>query len=134
MPGGPAQSSKGTATYEWLIEGTWVLQRLQGTLMGSPYQSSAILGYDNYAKNHVVATVNSADTSLITGRGVVADPEGKFTAVYGTLNEYMTDELNKPFKAITRLHDSDHHVVEIWDLGIGADGMKVLEFDYTRKK
>lgn len=134
MPGGPTQKSTGTAHYDWAIEGKWLTQKIDGTLMGQPYESFAVLGFDNYAKNHLVAVVSSADTSMLVARGVVVDPEGKVTAVYGTLDEYTTDELNKPFKAVTRLVDENHHVTEVWDLGVGADGVKVLEFRFARKK
>ena len=133
MPGG-AQKSSGRARYEWAVEGLWLTQKLEATLMGMPYQSFAVMGYDNYAKNHVVATVSSADTSLNVARGVVVDPQHKVTSVYGALDEYTTGELNKPFRAVTRIVDNDRHVIEIWDLGIGASGAKVLEFNYTRKK
>ena len=131
MPGVPEQSWPATAKYEWLIEDRWMSQRIVGTLMDAPYESFSILGFDNYAKNHVVATVSSSDTSMIVARGLVTDPTGKTNATYGTLDEYTTNELNKPFKAVTRVVSENEHVLEIWDLGIGDAGAKVLEFVYT---
>lgn len=134
MPGVPRQESKGVATYEWVVDGLWLLQRLEGKLFGADYQHVTLHGFDNYAKNHVAASVSSFDTSLLVSRGVVVDPEGKVTAVYGTLDEYMTGELNKPYRAVTRVIDDDHHTMEIWDLGIGVDGAVVFEWTYKRKK
>ena len=134
MPGMPAQTSAGTATYSWLIPGRWLGQHVTGTMMGMPYQGFSIHGFDGYAKNHVVASMNSMDTALIVARGVVVDPTGKTTAAYGTLDEYTTGELGKPIKVVTKVKDADHHVIEVWDLGIGESGAKVLEFRYKRKK
>lgn len=134
MPGVPSQSSKGSASYSWLIEGRWLGQKVKGTMMGMPYEGFSVIGYDGYAKNHVVASVSSMDTAMNVARGVVVDPEHKVTAVYGTLDEYTTGELAKPFKVITRIIDKDRHVVEVWDLGIGEAGAKVLEFRYRRDK
>lgn len=134
MPGMPPQSSPGTATYEWIIEGRWLGQRVTGTLMGMPYQGFSIIGFDGYAKNHVSASVSSMDTALNVARGLVVDPSNKTTAVYGTLDEYTTGELRKPFKVVTKVQDANRHVVEVWDLGIGEAGAKVLEFRYKRKK
>jgi hypothetical protein len=133
MPGVPSQKSRGKATSTWVIQNRWVGETLEGTLFGAPYRSFVLRGFDSYAKNHVVATVRSMDNSLNVARGVVVDPKGQVTALYGTLDEYTTDELDKPFKVVTRRLDSDRFVVEIWDLGIGTDGAKVLEFRYTRK-
>lgn len=134
MPGAPSQKSSASAKTEWVIEGRWLGEKLDGTMFGSPYQSFALRGFDSYAKNHVSATVQTMDSSLNVARGVVVDPEGKVTAMYGTLDEYITDELGKPFKAVTRKQDADRFTLEIWDLGIGADGAKVLEFRYKRRR
>ncbi|HUG27409.1 MAG TPA: DUF1579 family protein [Gemmatimonadales bacterium] len=134
MPGMPPQRSTGRARFEWLIPGRWVSQRVDGTLMGMPYQSFSMIGYDTFAKNHVVATVSSMDNALNLARGVTVDPEGKNRVLYGVLDEYMTGELAKPFKTITRIQNADRFVLEIWDLGIGVDGAKVLEFSHTRRR
>jgi hypothetical protein len=133
MPGMERQSWEGTATYEWLIDGRWLGQKVEGTMFGGPYESFTILGWDSYAKNHVAVTVSSMDTAMNMVRGVVVDPGGATTALYGTLDEYTTGELAKPYKVVTRVADDDHHTMEIWDLGIGPDGAMVLEFRYTRK-
>jgi hypothetical protein len=133
MPGAPAQRSQGTATYQWIIDGRWMSQRITGLLMGMPYESFSIIGFDNYAKNHVAVTVSSADTAMTMSRGLVVDPTHKVTAVYGTLDEYATGELHKPFKSVMREVSDTRHVMEIWDLGIGDAGAKVLEFTFTRK-
>lgn len=133
MPGAPEQRSQGTATYEWLMEGRWLSQRIEGEMFGAPYESFTIIGYDNFAKNHVSVTVSSMDTAMNMARGLVVDPEGQVTAVYGTLDEYTTGEVHKPYKVVTRIIDDNSHVMEIWDLGVGADGAKVLEFTYSRR-
>jgi hypothetical protein len=135
MPGGPAQStSKATARVDWVIEGRWIGERLEGQLFGAPFESFVLRGYDSYAKNHVVATVQSLDTALLVARGVVVDPQGKVSALYGTLDEYTTNELGKPFKAVTRLIDANRYTLEVWDLGVGVEGVKVLEYRYARKR
>jgi hypothetical protein len=134
MPGAPGQRSKGTAEYSWIIQDRWLGQRIKAQMMGAPYESFSIIGYDNYAKNHVVVSVTSMDTSMVTARGLVVDPSHRVTALYGTLDEYATGELHKPFKAVTRKVDADHHQMEVWDLGIGDAGAKVLEYTFVRKK
>ncbi|HUF46596.1 MAG TPA: DUF1579 family protein [Vicinamibacterales bacterium] len=133
MPGAPAQRSKGRATYAWAIEGRWLTQQITGELMGTPYQSFSLMGFDTYAKNHVVVSVTSMDTAMNMARGLVVDPTHQVTAVYGTLDEYTTGELHKPYKVVVRRASDARHVMEIWDLGIGDAGAKVLEFTFIRR-
>lgn len=134
MPGSPTERSKGTAVYQWAIDGRWMTQKITGQLMGMPYESFSVLGFDNYAKNHVSVSVSSMDTAMIMSRGLVVDPTNKVTATYGTLDEYTTGELHKPFKVVVRHVTDARHVMEIWDLGIGDAGAKVLEFTFNRRR
>lgn len=133
MPGGGEQTAAGTATYEWLIPGRWIAQDLSDDLFGQEHQSFSILGYDGYAKSYVVAGVSSFDNALSVTRGPKVDPEGDVMVTYGTLDEYLTGELHKPYKLVTRITGPDSHVVEVWDLGVGPEGAKVLEYRYTRR-
>jgi hypothetical protein len=134
MPGSPPQVSKGTAVYAWAIDGRWLTQRVTAPFMGSAYEGFALVGFDNYAKNHVAVAVSSMDTAMIMTRGLVVDPTNKVRALYGTLDEYTTGELHKPLKVVLRDVSDTRHVMEIWDLGIGEGGAKVLEYTFTRKK
>ena len=134
MPGSPAERSKGTAVYGWAIDGRWLTQRITAPFMGSAYEGFALVGFDNYAKNHVAVAVSSMDTAMIMTRGLVVDPTNKVRALYGKLDEYTTGELHKPLKVVLRDISDTRHVMEIWDLGIGEAGAKVLEYTFTRRK
>jgi len=134
MPGAPTQRSKGTAVYSWAIDGRWLTQRITGQFMGAPYEGFALIGFDNYAKNHVAVAVSSMDTAMIMTRGLVVDPAHKVRTLYGTLDEYTTGELHKPLKVVLRDESDARHVMEIWDLGIGETGAKVLEYTFTRQQ
>ncbi|HSR40802.1 MAG TPA: DUF1579 family protein, partial [Longimicrobiales bacterium] len=127
------QVSRGTARGEWVVEDRWLGIALTGEMMGSPYAGYSIRGWDSYAKNWVTASVTSMDNALNVTRGVKVDPDGEVSAEYGVLDEYLTGELNKPYRTITRIHDDDRYTSEVWDMGIGTEGMKVLEFDFTRR-
>jgi hypothetical protein len=134
MPGVPVQSWKGRSKIDWLIDGRWLSERIEGEIFGRPFESFSIRGFDSYAKNHVAVTVSSLDTSMNLVRGLVGDPTGKTASMYGFLDEYTTGELHKPFRVTSRKVDKDHHVLEIWDLGIGEAGAMVLEYRYARRK
>lgn len=134
MPGGEEQQASGQATYEWLIPERWIGQRLTDDLFGQEHRSFSILGWDSYAKSYVLAGVSSFDNALGVSRGPKVDPEGRAIVTYGTLDEYLTGDLHKPYKIVTRITGPDSHVVEVWDLGVGVEGTKVLEYRYARRR
>ena len=111
--------------------GRW---EFEATLMGMPYKSFFIHGFDNYKNKFTTAFVSNMDTALITLTGVVVDPTGNVTVEYGELDEPTMHQVGKALKTVTRRKDDNHFVVEVWDLGIGEAGAIVLEFAYSRKK
>lgn len=133
MPGAPKQVSQGSATVEWVIPGRWVGQRLTGKLFGNSYESYSLHGYDSYAKNYVTTTVSSMDNAMNTTRGLKVDDDDSVKVEYGVLNEYLTGELNKPYKTVTKLESDDKMTVELWDLSIGEKGAIVIISHYQRK-
>ncbi len=133
MPGMKMPPSKGTAEYKWLIPGRWISSEHKGMMMGTPHQSFSIHGFDNFKKKWVTTWVSTMDTAMNRSEGVIVDPTGKVTAQYGTLDEYLTGEHDKPFKTITRRVTNDKFEVEIWDLGIGEAGAIVIKQTFARK-
>jgi hypothetical protein len=134
MPGEAPMVTKATAEYAWLMPGLWLSQRVKGTMMGEPYEGFGIDGFDNYKKNYVSCYVQSNTSAMVHTQGIVVDPAGKVQVSYGTIDEWMTGEHDKPIKTVTRIVDADHHVVEIHDLGIGESGAAVITFSYARRK
>jgi len=62
------------------------------------------------------------------------DRTGKVLTLYGTMDEPMTGEHDKPVKYVLRVLGPDKHVYEIHDLAIGEPHTMVIEVTYTRKK
>jgi len=134
MPGIPV--TPGTMTAEWLIPKRWLVMRLKAPgFMGRPdYESVYVTGYDKIKKKFVSMVVDSMGPAMLTMQGVVVDPTGKVGVQYGTLDEYLTGEHDKPFKLVTRTIDDDNFAFEVWDLGIGEQGKPVIVQTFTRKK
>lgn len=133
MPGAPPQKSGGTAETRWIVPNTFLCTEMKGSFLGMPYQGFSIEGFDNYKKKYVGCTAHNLSTALLTYEGVVVDPTHKIQVSYGTLDEYLTGEHDKEVKYVTRLQDDDHYVLEVYDLGVGENGWKVMEFAFTRK-
>jgi len=85
-------------------------------------------------KKWVMSWADTSTTALYVAEGPVSDPTGMTMSLYGELDEFLTGECDKPFRWTIRKDGEDKFTFEIWDLGIGADGRKVMEIGYTRRK
>ena len=133
MPG-MESVNKGTTSCRWVIPKLWVGCESLGTFMGQPHTSFNLTGFDNFKKNFILAWVDSTSTALNTASGVVVDPTGKVEVAYGSLDEFLTGEHDKPLRVVRRWLSDDKYTIDVWDLGIGETGQVVLRFTYTRKK
>ena len=130
--GSPA-ATKGTSEIEWLMEGRWIRIDSKSTLFGKPFHSFTIMGYDNFKMCFVSTGVSTFDTMMIHNQGNL-DQSGKSLVSYGTIDEYMTGERDKPVKVAWRFTSEDKMTMEVHDLAIGETNTKVFEIVYTRKK
>ncbi len=127
-------TSEGTCHYEWLIDGRWMLSRIKGTMMGAPVEWVHVHGYNNMTLNYETIGFDnmSTDAKLSTGNAVT--PDGKTFGYFGTMNEYLTGQINKQFRTVMHQRGADRFDLEIWDPEIGPNGAKVMQFEYTRAK
>ncbi len=133
MPGAPPMdASEGVSEYTWLFEGRWLQQRYRGDMMGQPFESFGLTGYDNYKGKYVLTWIDNVSTRMVRGEGVVSDPSGNAIVFYGEMDEPMMGLHDKAYKIVQRKTGADAFVQEIWDLGIGPDGAKVVEMAFTR--
>jgi len=130
--GGAASPEQGTATFSWLMEGRWLSHESRGAMMGMPFESFGILGYDRFKKSYVSVFVGTLDTAMLTAEGDM-DPGGKALISYGTMDEYLTGEHDKMVKYVWRFVDDDTMVFEIHDLPIGEENTKVVQITYKRR-
>ena len=123
--------SKGTAEYSWVIEGRWLGCRINGSMLGQPFEEFTILGYDSYAQSAVEVSVESADNSMVMSRGS-SDPAKSTAVLFGELDEYTKGSLHRPFKVVERWLTPTRHVTEVWDLGGGETPVPKVTFTFTK--
>lgn len=123
----------GTAEFTWLMEGRWLKGESAGTFMKSPMRTFLIMGYDNFKRSYVTATLSSMDTAMLHFEGDV-DPATNAIVSYGTLDEYLTGEHDKMVKSVWRFPSADKIILEVHDLPIGERNTKVFEITYTRQR
>ena len=140
-PGSPPMSMTGnTATIEWLMEGRWLSIDHRGKPSTNPMMklfmpthSFSLLGYDNFKKKYVATTITNASTAHDRHYGLFTFDQ-KSLVFYGTIDEPLTDEQEKPVKVAYRFKSDDEFVMEVHDFGIGETRTKVVETVFTRRK
>jgi hypothetical protein len=131
MPGAP--SEPGRMTGRWLFEGRWLVLEGEGQMMGQPFSSFFLLGYDNLKQSFVVTSVTTLDTAMTRSEGDLSR-DGQSLVCYGTMDEYLTGEHDKMVKYAWRFVSDDEIVIEVHDLHIGETGSQVVETRLTRAR
>ena len=132
-PGKPPMVTRGTSRISWLFEGKWVKEDVKSSMMGMPFEGVSILGYDNFKKKYVGVWVGNMGTAFTTFEGNYG-MDDRVLQMFGTMDEPMTGESDKPAKFVVREVSADEFVFEIHDLEIGESNTKVIEMKYKRKK
>lgn len=132
---GPGQEMKSESKAEiaWLIEGRFLKQETKGQLMGQPYHGFGILGHDNFKNAFVSTWIDNMNTYKLDSQGRLGQ-DGKTLFLYGTLDEYLNGDNDKPVKYVYRWKDADHFTFEVHDLDIGEANTCVVSMTYSRTK
>ena len=131
MPGVPP--SKGTATFSWLIDGRWMQEEVEGSMMGMPTRGFHVFGYDPFKQSFTGSFFSTSSQQMLTYEGDFTQ-DGKTLIAYGPMDEPVTGEHDKMVKYVWRMKSDDHMVFEIHDLPIGEEKTKVVELEYRRKE
>ena len=131
--GGEPMVSRGTADFTWVTGGRFLRQDFKGEMMGNPMNGMGLTGYDNYAKRFVGIWIDDMATSISISDGHM-NQDGTVLTMFGKMDEWMTGEIGKTVKYVTRIVNKDKNVFEIHDMAIGEPNTKVVEITYTRRK
>lgn len=131
-PGGPAMESDATASARWVLGKRFVQQEASATLMGMPWDSITMTGYDRGKQQYVSSSANSMDTQMTILYGSRHRDSGDLV-FYGPLDEPAISVFGRPIRNVIRFNDDGSYVVEVYDLHVGED-YKVVEMHYTPKK
>jgi len=129
-PNKPPMESTGSAEMKMLLDGRFLYQEFNGTMMGQSFSGIGIDGYDNLRKKYVTAWIDSMGTGIFMMEGT-ASADGKIITLNGKHAEpgggYMTH------RAIWKIVDSNTQTFDMYGAHHGAKEMKMMEITYTRK-
>ena len=129
-PGAPPTVDKGTATRKMALDGRVMVEMMQGTNHGQPFQGHGMQGYDNVSGKYWGTWNDSMSTGVMVSEGS-CDAAGacEFT---GSWNDPITKgKLVAHMK--TRWTDDNTEVFEMYAPGPDGKDFKMMEITYKKK-
>jgi len=78
QPGGPAITTKGTSTIRPLFNGSFIEEKIEGTLNGVPFTTLAWTGFNTATHQYEATRIASTNTSRIAETGAYDESTGQF--------------------------------------------------------
>ena len=128
MPGMPAATSKGTATYAAIMDGRYIFQEYAGDSPMGPFEGGGLLAYDNLKKKYQGIWIDSMSTGIMYTEGDRKD--GKVVST-----GYMPDPMSGKFIPVrTTEHMPDNNTIIMEMFQPGPDGAEYRSMKITYKR
>lgn len=128
-PTQPPQKTKGTATFESIYDGRYIIGHYGGNMMGMPFHGMDITGYDNAKKVFFSSWIDNMGTGIMNLEGTYDSNNHAFN-----YSGEMVDPIGNKMKVreVLTVTDKDHTKFEMF-MDMGSGEMKSMEILYTRK-
>lgn len=130
-PTKPPMESEGSVEMKMLLDGRYLQQDYQGTMMGQPFQGISINAYDNMTKHYVTTWMSTTGTGIFIMEGT-ACTDGKIITLSGKHPEPCGGQMTH--RAVWKIIDNNNQVFEMYGAHHGGKEMKHMEIVYTRKQ
>ncbi|MFQ5505682.1 MAG: DUF1579 domain-containing protein [Planctomycetota bacterium] len=130
-PSKPPQKTRGKATMRMILGGRYLVEELEGEMMGMKMQGRMTLGFDNATKEYVSTWIDNMATGIYLSRGKKG-ADGKLV-LKGTMRDVMSPQ-GRPFKVVSAEIDADTHTIELFDTMPGVGEFRVMKTTYRRRK
>ncbi len=128
-PSQPPQTSKGSAQFESIFDGRYIIGKYTGNMMGMPFSGMDITGYDNVKKMFFTSWIDNMGTGVMYVEGTYDKNSNTFNYT-GETADPMGNKMK--VKEIITIIDKDHNKFEMF-MDTGKGEIKSMEIKYTRK-
>ncbi|CAN5185359.1 hypothetical protein BH18GEM1_BH18GEM1_17140 [soil metagenome] len=130
-PDAPPEESGGTTSSSMSMDGRYLMENYEGSMMGQPFKGHAITGYDNFRDEYVSSWIDNMGTGMMMSRGTY-DPATKTLTMTGAYDDIMTGEKDKPMRGVTTHVDENNMTYEMYITGPDGQEFKTMEIRATR--
>jgi len=130
-PGKPPAEASGSADMKMVLDGRFLQQEFNSTMMGQPYSGIGITAYDNLRKKYVSTWIDSMGTGIFLMEGT-ASTDGKTITLKGQHAEPGGGHMTH--RAVWKIVDSNTQTFDMYGTHDHGKEMKMMEITYTRKQ
>ncbi len=131
-PGAVPDESNGRANTNWEVDGRFMIQRIEGRWLGSPFKGVAILGYDNATEEFTAVWMDSLGSNMMFSRGK-PDELGETITLRGQHVDIITGETVQATTLLQMPDRKGETRLEMFRTGPDGAEFKFLEVATTRK-
>jgi hypothetical protein len=130
-PSKPPMESTGTCEEKVLLDGRFLQQECTGDMMGQPFTSIGVTGYDNFTKKYVTTWMSSMGTGIFVMEGT-GSPDGKTITLHGSHKDPMGGDMKH--HALWKVVDANTQTFEMYGAHGNDKDTKMMEITYNRKQ
>ena len=71
-PGAEPRVAEGTASFQWEMDGRFLVERAEGTVRGETYRSLSFIGFDNVSKRYQWSRIDNLSSAIQSFEGELA--------------------------------------------------------------
>lgn len=131
-PSGKPTEQKATATFKSLMDGRYIVEEIDGNIMGQPFHGMGTYGYDNGMKKYVSTWIDNMGTGIMTGTGTSSDGGKTITWLSRGYDAMSGKEAD--YRSTVKIVSDDQLHFEMYGPGPDGKEAKIMESTYTRKK
>ncbi|TAJ18163.1 MAG: DUF1579 domain-containing protein [Planctomycetota bacterium] len=128
-PDQPWIESTGTVKAHPVLGGRYLMQEIEGNMMGMPFQGLQLLGYDKLTNEYTAVWGDSMSTWMVTSRGKEG-PKGVFD-MRGTMIDVAGQ---RPYRMVTTNKSPDERFIVMYDTIPPHGEIVVMEITSKRRK
>ena len=130
-PGKPPTEATGTADMKMVLDGRFLQQEYNSTMMGQPYTGIGTTAYDNLRKKYVSTWIDSMGTGIFVMEGA-ASADGKTITLKGSHPEPGGGQMTH--RAVWKIVDNNTQTFDMYGTHGHGKEMKMMEITYTRNQ
>ncbi len=130
-PAAPPMVSTGDATMRMTMDGRYLEEKVEGSMMGAPFHGLGYTGYDNIIRRYVSVWMDSMSTGIMRSEGTYDEATHTMTMT-GTYVDPVSGK-TKTMKGVTRYEGDNRAVFSYYDTAPDGSEYKSMEITYTRK-
>ena len=129
-PGQEPMVSDGTAIFESIYGGRYIQAKVTGSMMGMPFEGTAMSGYNNSTKKYFVTWIDNMGTGVMVLEGTRDAGTGVITYT-GSMFDPMTGK-NCTMRQTEKMDGDNKMIMEMYSTQEGGTEKKDMELVYTR--